>query len=81
MKKLVPNRMLLYGNIAIFLYFLSLIAIFIFGLKITIVGVITEILTIPLSLFLVLISIYAVIELSKENFNLRSTVFFTLYYP
>lgn len=77
MNKLVSNRVLLYGSVAAFLYFSSLIVLSVVDLKVTMVGVFAELLTIPFILLLVFISISSFVKLRKKNFDLRTATFIT----
>lgn len=75
MHKFDSNRLLLYGSILAFLYFIALLFISIINLNVTIINAIAELLTIPFILLLIFITIFSAIKISREKLNADSPVF------
>lgn len=78
MKYMVSNKVLLYGSMLTFFYFMFLLLISAIDLNVTIIGVLAEMLTIPFLVLLAALTIFSLVGFSKEKFNIRSLSFIAM---
>ncbi len=78
MKNLFSVKMTLYGSILSLIYFISLKLISDFNIEYTLIGVFSELLTIPFVLLAIILSIISILNWKKEKFKWNSTYFISL---